>query len=271
MQIRAKRHLKNGLLALALSALPALADDKDIPFQDFQFTGTLALEYSSGNYGTTRNTNVQMALPVLSVETGDFKFSASMPYMRIAGRGLVIFDAAGNPIIVNRRTTLPPIERNGFGDLNLSATYALPPSFLDDFAVKLTVGAKLSTASARRRLSTGETDFGLSLDVSKQFGAWGPFLTAGYLWAGKSTTFTLYNTASVSVGTSYEISDDLVAVVSYDYDSSGDQLVSSSKALFGSLSWVRSDGITLTGYSTVGLSSGSPAFGAGLLLSYGLN
>lgn len=184
--------------------------------------------------------------------------------MRISGRGLVIFDASGNAIVVNRRTSTPADVKTGFGDLNLSGTYSVPPSFLGDFEVKLTASAKLPTASTRRRLSTGESDFGLSADISRQFGSWSPFLTLGYLWAGKSPVFTLYDTTSVSVGTSYEISDNMVATASYDYDSSGNRLVSSSKGLFGSLSWVRDNGITLTGYGTVGLSSGSPGVGAGL-------
>ncbi len=257
------------LSLLALAAGPARAEGA--AFEDFKFTGTLGLEYSNGSYDTSHNTNVEMALPVLSMETGDFKLTASMPYLRISGRGLLIFDAAGNPIIVNRRTTLASVARTGFGDLNLSATYTLPASMLDGFEVKLTGTAKLATASVRRRLSTGQTDFGISADISRQLGSWGPFLTLGHLWAGRSPIYTLYDTTSVSVGTSYEISDDLVAVASYDYDSSGNRFISSSKDLFGSLSWVRSNGMTLTGYGTIGLNSGSPDVGAGMLVSYGLN
>ena len=261
------------VMALPLLASGSGALAQDIDFSDLQFTGTFGTEYSNGSYGTTHNTNVELGLPVVSVATDDFKFTASMPYMRISGRGLVIFDAAGNPIVVNRRTSNPADVRTGFGDLNLSGTYSVPSSFLDDFEVKLTASAKLPTASTRRHLSTGESDFGLSGDISRQFGSWSPFLTVGYLWVGQptATTLQLYNTASVSVGTSYEISDNLVATTSYDYDSSGNRLVSSSKGLFGSLSWVRDNGITLTGYGTVGLSSGSPGIGAGLLISYGFN
>jgi hypothetical protein len=261
----------------ALMPLPAMAQDKAqdpaISLDDIQFTGTFGLEYSNGSYGTTHNTNVELGLPVLSAEWQDFKLSASMPYMRISGRGLVIFDAAGNPIVVNRRTSTPADVRTGFGDLNLSATYEVPSYWLDDFELKLTAGTKLPTASTRRRLSSGAADYSLSADVSRQFGNWGPFLTVGYLWAGKpsSTTLELYNTTSVSAGTSITLSDDLVAIVSYDYDSSGNRLVSSSKEIFGSLSWIRTGGLTLTGYGTVGLSEGSPGLGAGLIISYGLN
>ena len=273
--IHAMTRLRTLAMALPFAVLcagQAVAEDTPASFTDFQFTGTFGMEYSNGSYGTTRNTNVEMGLPVLSVETGDFKLTASMPYMRISGRGLVVFDASGNPIVVSRRASVAPDVRTGFGDLNLSATYTVPSSFLGDFELKLTGTTKIPTASTRRRLSTGESDYGVSADLSRQFGAWGPFLTVGYLWAGQPpTTLQFYNTTSVSFGTSYVISDKLVAVASYDYDSSGNRLVSSSKGLFGSLSWVRDNGMTVTGYATVGLSSGSPGVGTGLLVSYGLN
>jgi hypothetical protein len=259
------------LLLPLLAAGPARAQDDLSSLQDIQLTGTFGLEYSNGDYGTDRNTNVLIELPTITLEAGDFRFNASMPYMRISGRGLLVFDAAGNPIIINRRTTLPPAERSGWGDLNLSATYSIPPSVLDDFEVKFTGSLKLPTASARRRLSTGQADFGVSIDISRPFGAWGPFLTLGYLIPGQPATYQLYDTTSVSVGTSYEISDNLVAVASYDYDGSGTPLVTSSKEIFGSLSWIRSGNVTLTGYATVGLSAGSPGIGGGLLLSYGFN
>ena len=237
-------------------------------FDDVLFSSTLGMGYSNGDYGTTRNTNVEIGLPVLSATTGDFKFSVSMPYMRVSGRGLVVFDATGNPIVVNRNTTLPPITRTGFGDLNFGATYDVPSSFMDDFEVKLSAGFKVPTASTRRRLSTGETDFTMSMDVSRQFGDWGPFVTVGYLVPGQPASFKLLNTVSVSAGTSYTINDNLVAVASYDFDSASTPLVTASHEVFGSLSWIRDNGFTLTGYGTVGLSTGSPNVGAGLLLAY---
>jgi hypothetical protein len=260
---------KGGLAALAL-LLPgtAYAQDTDGLFSDLLFTSTFGLEYSNGDYGTPRNTNVLIGLPTLSAAMDDFKFSLSVPYMRVSGRGLVIFDAAGNPIVVNRHTSLPPTTRSGFGDLNLSSTYTVPSSFLDDFEVKLSAGIKIPVASTRRRLSTGETDFTMSVDVTRQFGDWGPFVTAGYLVPGQPLGFKLFDTVSVSAGTSYTVSDNLVAVVSYDFDSASTPLVIASHEMFGSLSWIRDGGLTLTGYGTLGLSTGSPSVGAGLILSY---
>jgi hypothetical protein len=259
------------LLLLAAGAGQAFAMDLPSSLDDLQFTGTFGLQYSNGSYGTTRNTNVLLGLPTLSVETGNLQFNVSMPYMRISGRGLVVFDAAGNPIVINRRTSLPPDVRTGFGDLNLSASYTIPSGVLDAFEVKLTGSTKIPTASTRRRLSTGEADFGMSVDISRQFGKWSPFLTVGYLLPGKPDTYRLYNTVSISAGTSLELSNHMVAVASYDFDSASTPLVAASHELFGSLSWVRDDGVTLTTYGTAGLGSGSPAVGAGLMMSYDFN
>jgi len=258
--------------ALSLCATGAAAQEPQTPsLDDWHVTGTAGVLYSDGNYGTPINTDVLMGLSSLSLSDNDFKFTASIPYMRISGRGLVVFDASGNPILINRRTNLPPDVRTGWGDLMLSASYTVPAVILSGFEVRMTGVAKVPTGPARRRLSTGEADFGASVDVSRQFGAWTPFVTAGYMYRGEPAGFTIYDTTSVSVGTSLELRDDLVATASYDFDSADSPLVPAGHGLFGSLSWIRSDRVTLTGYATVGLSAGSPDVGAGLLLSYGLN
>jgi len=258
------------LALLAATATGAFAADGDFFSPDWQLTGAFGLSDSSGNYGTPVNTDVFLGLSTLSLASGDFKFNASIPYMRISGRGLVVFDASGNPIVINRRTSLPPDVRTGWGDVNFSASYTIPPSILDDFEVRLTGVTKVPTGSARRRLSTGAYDFGASVDVSRQFGVWGPFVTVGYLDLGKPAGFTFYNTTSVSAGTSLMLRDNLVAVASYEYDSADSPLVQAGHQLFGSLSWICNDRITLTGYGSAGLSAGSPDFGAGFLISYGL-
>lgn len=238
---------------------------------DVRLTGTFGADYSNGGYGTTRNTNVLLNLSSLNAQIGDFKLSASVPYMRISGRGLVVFDAAGNPILINRRTSIVPNVRSGFGDLNLSATYTLPPAILDDFQVELTARAKVPTASTRRRLSTGVADFGFNVDVSRQIDFWRPFITVGYLISGQPSNYSLYNTVSIAIGTTIELDKSLVAIISYDQDSASAPQVGASREILGSLSWILSDSTTLTGYGTAGLSSGSPSVGTGLIVSYTFN
>lgn len=271
--MRTAKHLLPVLVFLLTAGTTAAIaqDDSDWPFEDLHLVGTLGASYSNGGYGTPRNTNVELALPALSAETGDFKFTASLPYMRISGRGLVIFDSVGNPIVINRHSNLPPDVRTGWGDLDLSASYTIPAAILADWEVKISGLTKIPTGSERRHLSTGAMDYGVSVDVSRKFGIWQPFITMGYLMPNQPATFQLYDTASISAGTAVEITDDLVATGSYDWDSASTPLVPASHELFGSLSWVRGDAVTFSGYATVGLSDGSPNIGGGLLVSYALN
>ena len=208
-----------------------------------------------------------LGLSTLSLSNDSFQFTASLPYMRISGRGLLVFDASGNPIVINRRANGPTDVRTGWGDLSLSASYTIPPAVLADFQVRVTGITKLPTAPSRRRLNTGEADFGMSVDVSRSFGDWTPFVTVGYLNRGQPAGFTFYDTSSVSVGTSYVLNENLVAVASYDYDSPDAPQVTGAHELSASLSWIRDNNMTLTGYGTVGLSSGSPDMGVGFLIS----
>jgi hypothetical protein len=257
---------------LALGATGAAAQGLETPsLDDWRLAGTVGVLDTNGSYGTPNNTNVLLGLTTLSLSNDSFKFTASLPYMRISGRGLLVFDANGNPIVINRRVNGPTDVRTGWGDLTLSASYTIPPAVLADFQVRITGITKLPTAPARRRLNTGEADFGMNVDVSRSFGDWTPFITVGYLNRGQPRGFTFYDTSSVTVGASYMLRDNLVAVASYDFDSADAPQVTAGHELMGSLSWIRDDKLTLTGYGTVGLSSGSPDIGIGFLVSYGLN
>ena len=109
------------------------------------------------------------------------------------------------------------------------------------------------------------------IDISREFGAWGPIVTLGYLAPGQPATYSLNNSYSVSAGTSLQLSDALIAIVSYDYDSPNTPLVTNSQEMFGSLSWIVSDTVTLTGYGTSGLTSGAPSISAGMFASYRFN
>jgi hypothetical protein len=254
-----------------LESAEAQNREKPIPGSDWHVTTALGVADTNGDYGTPNNTNVLLGLSTLSLSNDSFKFTASLPYVRISGRGLLVFDASGNPIVINRRANGPTDVRTGWGDLSLSASYTIPPAVLADFQVRITGITKLPTAPARRRLNTGEADFGVSVDVSRSFGDWTPFVTAGYLNRGQPAGFTFYDTSSVSVGASYVLNENLVAVASYDYDSPDAPQVKGGHELMGSLSWIRDNNVTLTGYGTVGLNSGSPDVGVGFLISYGLN
>jgi hypothetical protein len=266
-KIIAQRTFYGAIAALLLFGnAKAYADD-----QDFSLTANSGVDYSNGDYGTTKNTSVLVALTSVGVQAGDFRFNFSAPYLNVSGQGLVLFDASGNPIITDQGTIKTSNLRSGFGDISLSAAYDLPPAILDDFELELIGRVKLPTGSQSKGLSTGKPDFGASIDLSREFGIWGPFVTVSYVSVGQPSTYSLSDTFSISTGTSIELNSYLVAIVSYDYESASTPLVGNSNELFGSLSWLYNDKITLTGYATTGLSSGAPAISGGFFVSYKFN
>ena len=89
--------------------------DTSMLYPDWHWTANFGVTDTNGDYGTPNNTNVLLGLTTLSLSNDSFKFSASLPYMRISGRGLLVFDANGNPIVINRRVNGPTDVRTGWG------------------------------------------------------------------------------------------------------------------------------------------------------------
>jgi hypothetical protein len=173
-------------------------------------------------------------------------------------------------VIVNPKAGVGSTDRSGWGDLNLSATYTVPSEYLDDFDVAIAGRTKIATANSAKGLSTGATDFAVSLDVSRQFGAWSPFVSFGYRVPGNPSFYAFNDAPSFSVGTSVQLDDNLIAIASYDFDGSISSTLADAQQLFGSVSWLFNDRWTFTVYAEAGLSSGAPGVGTGLLVSWKL-
>lgn len=253
------------LCAVAMVAVPAVAQDR-APGDTSVSMGT-GLDYSSGRYGSVRATNILVALTDVTVKTGDFQFTAALPYVTITGPAFLVVGAGGVPVVVNPGRTANK-ERKGLGDLNLSTTYSVPSDLTGDFQVDLTGRVKLATGDEGQGLTSGETDFGFAVDVSRQIGDWAPFVSFGYRVPGAPTAYSLVSAPSFSVGTSYQIGDRWLAIASYDFDGTISSTLADSQQLFGSISWVATDSLTFTTYAEYGLSSGAPKGGGGLLASW---
>jgi outer membrane scaffolding protein for murein synthesis (MipA/OmpV family) len=251
------------------TAAPAVSQD-EAPSTSSGTSWTLStgLDYSSGKYGGTQSTDILVGLSDVSLKTGNFQFSASVPYVSINGPADVVVGAGGVPAIVNRKRSTASTTREGLGDLNLSATYSIPSEYLDGFEADLSGRTKLATADTSRGLSSGEIDFGFSADVSRQFDIWAPFVTFGYRVPGSPRTYSLNSAPSFSVGTSVQLDEKFLAIVSYDFDGSISSTLADSQQLFASGSWMFNDHLTLTAYAELGLSSGAPGVGTGLLVGW---
>jgi len=259
------------VLAAALAcAMPAAARDaksETDAASDTSVSLASGLDYSSGKYGSLRATDITVALSDVTLKTGDFQFTAALPYITITGPAFLVVGAGGVPIVVNPGRTADK-ERRGWGDLNVSGTYSVPSTLTDDFQVDLTGRIKLATGDQNQGLSSGETDFGFAVDVSRQIGIWAPFVSFGYRVPGTPTAYSLVSAPSFSVGTSLQLGDHFLAIMSYDFDGTISSTLADSQQLFGSISWVATDSLTFTTYGEYGVSSGAPRGGGGLLASW---
>jgi hypothetical protein len=267
-----QRALRGSLVLCGLAAWlagPAAAADAVPVLTPPGTTISLAtgLDYSSGKYGGARTTDILVALSDITLKTGDLQITASLPYLTITGPAFLVVGAGGVPVVVNPGRTADK-ERQGWGDLNLSTTYSVPSDLTGDFQVDLTGRIKLATGDQDKGLSSGETDFGFAVDISRQIGDWAPFVSFGYRVPGAPTAYSLVSAPSFSVGTSWQLSDHWLAIMSYDFDGTISSTLADSQQIFGSLSWVATDTLTFTTYGEYGLSSGAPKGGGGLLASW---
>ncbi len=257
--------------AASIAAPPVFAaESAAIPQQAPLFQGlslSAGADYSSGDYGGTAKTNIFVAPISITDKVGDWRFSASIPYLRISGPGGVVIGPDGRP--------LPGVPgatgtRSGFGDLSLAATASLPSDMLGGFAVDLTGRVKLPTSRSSEHLGTGKTDFSMNADISYPIGDWVPFVDIGYRIPGRPSGIDLKNSVTASIGTSYAMGH-TVFIVSYDYGQASSPLAKDAQEVFGAVSAPIAGKVNATLYGIGGLSDGSPAYEAGLLFTLKLN
>lgn len=250
-----KTILSLGVCALA-SASPAFSQDADDPSVSI----TTGVDYSSGDYGTGVDTEILVAPVSARISTGDVRFSASIPYIRIKGAGSIVGGDSG-PIIVDPNS--PVTTRSGIGDLTLGANYAIPENRL---GVGVDFGARVKVPTAETGLGTGKTDVSFSGELSRTFGTVTPFVQAGYRIMGDPDGIDLNNVWFGSVGASAAVGRS-VLLASYDYREATSALAEESQEIFGALSTPLSKALNLTFYGSAGLSNGAPDYGVGAMVT----
>ena len=113
-----------------LLAMPACAMAQDDQPGD-TITFSTGIDYSSGRYTQPQSTDIMVGLSSIALTTGAWRFSASMPYLNIVGPPYVVVGPTGDPILVTQKGAANSTIRDGWGDVNLGATYTWQPFGLD--------------------------------------------------------------------------------------------------------------------------------------------
>jgi len=236
------------------------------------FTLITGFDYSSGRFNLPTSTNISYVPYAVKYETGDWTFRASSGYISFAGPRNVITDDNGAPLLTDIDLTHEEARRSrrksGFGDVYLSATYALENPYMDDFFIDLTGQIKIPTADENKGLGTGQVDYTARLDAAYLFGNFMPFGTLGYRFVGETPRFDLQNSFFASIGLAYYLTFDTSIGVAYDYRESATPGFNSPKEIFSYVDVQLDDHWGINFYGVVGLNNVTTDYGLGTQLRY---
>jgi hypothetical protein len=222
---------------------------------------TTGFDYSTGDYGTSRSTEIVYVPLTLEAEMGSWTVRTTVPYLRITSEGGVVQGPDG-PIQAVAGT------ENGLGDVLVRSSYTLSSSGGWRPWIELAGLVKFPTASRARGLGTGKFDFGLETELTWVAGRLTPFVSGGYLFLGSAPDLDLNNVFTASVGAQYRVRDRFSVGLLFDYREAASATTGPRMELvpFGSFSLTPHWDL---GVSTVaGLADGSPDAGVGVQITY---
>jgi hypothetical protein len=224
------------------------------------------VDYSSGDYGDSVDTDI-VYLPVsLSVARGAWSAKVTASWVEIDGPGNVV-GAGDGGIVVGDRGGESSTE-SGIGDTWVSLSYSvadLPQQFgyLD-----VTGKVKIPTADEDDGLGTGETDYTLQLDLYKPYDKLTPMVTAAYKIKGEPAGSSIDNVWYLSGGADYRYNQTINFGATLDFQEASTNGADDALELFTYFGYRFSERWSATVYSYFGFSDGSPDEGIGLQLTY---
>ena len=245
-------------LFLTLSAFSMSAQSAD------KLTVSGGLDYNTGDYGQIQNTNV-MSVPLsIRYKTGAWSYRVAMPYQYI--------EESANSILIGG-DILPNANGekvvSGFGDVTVSARYALNTLENSNTDIDLIGKIKFGTANVAKGLGSGSNDYTLELSVyqptADQIDLFG---SVGYRIKGDLPQQALNNVWLGSAGFTFPLSSASQFGISYDYRQATFARGSAIREISPYVDWKYDQDVTLNTYALIGLSRASPDFGIGMQISY---
>lgn len=228
---------------------------------------SLGTAVAGGSFGSGQASSLWSTALGARYAVGALRLTASIPYLRVRGRGLIFSGIDATPLIVSGGTPGPKLTNEGIGDLTVGAAYTLPHG-AGRPEVELSGRVKFPTARRSDQLSTGKKDYSAGVQVTQAVGRFGPFVSASYRHFGDPATIALRSGFAASAGSSLSVGERSVVLVSYHYARAATRLVRDSHELFaGASTRIADTGLRGTIFSTAGLSSGAAATSGGVSLA----
>lgn len=222
---------------------------------------TVGSEYTSGTYGGEDKTEIWYVPTIATYTVGPWLLKVVIPYLQITGPGDI---TASNIPLANETTRH---TASGLGDITGDVSYALYENPDSGVMFDLTGNIKFATADQDQGLGTGENDYALQGDLSKQFGNWWIFTGLGWRIMGSTAELPLQDTWYGDTGLSYKISSQTTGGVIYSYR--GEIVDGGSKVSEATVFLTQEIGHNskILCYLSQGFSAASPDLGGGIALS----
>lgn len=150
---------------------------------------------SSGRFGGTEETRITSSTVGVRTQFKDWELGVTLPYLSVDSSGSSTLSVNG-ALVGGRAARLG--RQSGYGDVSIQVSRQLPLGASAPFQARMTAHAKLPTGA--RALSTGKFDGGVTLEVSRTFGAVTPYLSAGYRSFGDTRLVRLRDGWATSAG-----------------------------------------------------------------------
>jgi hypothetical protein len=223
--------------------------------------------YDQGDFGTsdtTRSAYAPVTLRYLG-ERFELGVTASIVYLDTES-SVVVVD--GLPVPAQRQRST---EEAGFGDLVFRARYyAVDDAGVDSLVPALTPFVKLKapTASERKGLGTGAWDGGFGLEVDKRFREFFVLGDVSYTFMGDPPGQNFRNRPGASLGIGRSFTPSLAVTVLLDWRRALVRGGDDPLELVGTAQIRIAPTLTLSPYTFIGLTNGSPDFGIGAEVSW---
>jgi hypothetical protein len=175
-------------LLLLMRALPVDAVDTSPPRKDEPGVVGISAgaEFSSGDYGTGKDTDIWYFPFTLRYETERWLWRVTVPYLIVQNEaGVVISSGHGMGGHSSTTTTSTTTKtQSGLGDVVAAASYTLQKKARQQPALDVTGKIYFGTANENKGLGTGQNDYAVQLDVAQDVAAVELFGSAGYRVTG---------------------------------------------------------------------------------------
>lgn len=242
------------LLAVSLISVAANADEK--------LTLSTGVEYSSGDYGATTDTEIWMVPLSLKYQNGRMTMRLATSWLQITGPGGVTPE--GEPLPGGGTSN----TEQGMGDVTTSLAWNLLSEQKNALGLDVGTKVKFGTADEKKSLGTGENDYALYIEAFKPLGAWYPFFKLGYNWKGDPKGIDYRNVWYGSMGTNYRLSKTYSVGGFYDWRQKVSSTGSTVSEAMVYLNTRLNEHNKLNVYVITGFSDASPDWAAGLSLSH---